>query len=415
MNNFSILYRIEIKKILSKKSVWIMLVLGMVLIIVSELSNILPLNQNYTYPDGSSMTPAQFYHKERKTCEELSGKRLDDAFLKKMREDIRNFLKGKEYIHYRDSDAGKYQGVWYAAEKLGYENIISLLYNQYGEEKFPIDCLMEDSAKQYYRRMRENLETEFAQSGLTEKESEYWRQKADQLKKPITYEYAHGIQTFLQMDSPLIWFAFLLIVVSLAGVFSEETVHRTDAMILSTKNGREPVCAAKLLAGATVAVVEMGIVLGGNFGAVLLTFGSKGLRGALMLVVQNTPWDITIGQALKLSFGFSMILAILFALVTMFLSQRLNNSLSVMAVQVGVLLVGIFSIPASYGILSQIWSLRPTAFSLRSFLAEYRLVELGGRLFNAFQVAGVLYVAGSLLIVPIVFLGYKKMQIEKNF
>ena len=82
----------------------------------------------------------------------------------------------------------------------------------------------------------------------------------------------------------------------------------------------------------------------------------------LLMVIQSTAWDLTVGQGILIFIGLALALAMVFAAVTMLLSQILGSSTGVLAVQIGILLLGIFNIPDSLGIISQIWSIRPTNF-----------------------------------------------------
>ena len=166
-----------------------------------------------------------------------------------MRTEIKEFLKDKQDLPYAETTGTKeYRGIWFAAEKLGYEDLLSKLYTQFQDAEDPNMLLMESDAAEYYQAVRDNLDYFFSRDGLSEKETAYWSEKYDRQSIPFAYGYAHGYSGFIQMFYVYIWFVFLLIAASLAGVFSEEVSCRTDAMILSTRNGRKPVSLAKLCA-----------------------------------------------------------------------------------------------------------------------------------------------------------------------
>lgn len=387
MHNFGSLYKTELKKILSKREVWITLVIGMTLLIIAEISNILPfgIGGRYDFPDGTSMSAYEFYQQQRKTSEEITGQKLDDALLQRMRTEIKEFLKDKQDLPYAETTGFKeYRGIWFAAEKLGYEDLLSKLYTQFEDAEDPNMLLMESDAAEYYQAIRDNLDYVFLQDGLSEEETAYWSEKIDRQSVPFAYGYAHGYSGFIQMFYVYIWFVFLLIAVSLAGVFSEEISHRTDAMILSTRNGRKPASLAKLCAGITVGTLEMAIVLGVNLAVCLITFGHGGWDALLLMVIQSTAWNLTVGQGISILIGLALVLAVVFAAVTMLLSQTLGSSTGVLAVQTGILLLGAFNIPDSLGIISQLWSIRPTNFLRYYAFSEYRLFSIGSHFLNAF-------------------------------
>ena len=274
--------------------------------------------------------------------------------------------------------------------------------------------LMESDAAEYYQAIRDNLDYVFLQDGLSEEETAYWSEKIDRQSVPFAYGYAHGYSGFIQMFYVYIWFVFLLIAVSLAGVFSEEISHRTDAMILSTRNGRKPASLAKLCAGITVGTLEMAIVLGVNLAVCLITFGHGEWDALLLMVIQSTAWNLTVGQGISILIGLALVLAVVFASVTMLLSQTLGSSTGVLAVQTGILLLGAFNIPDSLGIISQLWSIRPTNFLRYYAFSEYRLFSIGSHFLNAFQAAGILYPLLIAEAIPITYVSYQMMQVKSR-
>ena len=295
MHNFGSLYKTELKKILSNRAIWITLVIGMLLLITAGISNILPfgIGGRYDFPDGTSMSAYEFYRQQKKTSEEITGQILDDALLQRMRTEMKGFLKDKQDLPHAETTGSKeYRGIWFAAEKLGYEDLLSKLYTQFEDAEDPNMLLMESDAAEYYQAIRDNLDYVFSQDGLSEEETAYWSEKYDRQSVPFAYGYALGYSGFIQMFYVYIWFVFLLIAVSLAGVFSEEISHRTDAMILSTRNGRKPASLAKLCAGITVGTLEMAIVLGVNLAVCLITFGHGGWDAPLLMMIQSTAWDL---------------------------------------------------------------------------------------------------------------------------
>jgi hypothetical protein len=185
-------------------------------------------------------------------------------------------------------------------------------------------------------------------------------------------------------------------------------------MILSTRNGRKPVSLAKLFAGITVGILEMAIVLGVNLAVCLITFGHGGWDAPLLMVIQSTAWDLTVGQGILIFIGLALVLAMVFAAVTMLLSQTLGSSTGVLAVQIGIFLLGIFNIPDSLGIISQLWSIRPTNFLMYYAFSEYRLFSIGSHFLNVFQAAGILYPLLIAEAIPITYVSYQRMQVKSR-
>ena len=132
------------------------------------------------------------------------------------------------------------------------------------------------------------------------------------------------------------------------------------------------------------------------------------------MVIQSTAWDLTVGQGVLLFIGLAFVLAMVFAAVTMLLSQILGSSTGVLAVQIGILLLGIFNIPDSLGIISQFWAIRPTNFLMYYAFSEYRLFNIGSHFLNVFQAAGILYPLLIAAAVPITYVSYQRMQVKSR-
>ncbi len=274
--------------------------------------------------------------------------------------------------------------------------------------------VMEASADEYYEAKRDSIEHSLKTDGLGEAEKEYWVNKYDSIDKPMKYAYTRSYSLFMDISFAYIWFVFLLIVLSLSGIFAEEHTHKTDALILCSRNGKNPVCLAKILAGVTVAMAEMILVLGVNLGVLLLAYGSTGWNSPIQNIIVGTPWDLTIGGMVMLLLGLGVLFSILFAIVSMFLSHVLGNGVHVMAIQTGVLIISIFNIPYRFGLLSQIWTIRPTNFLKNFAFQEFRLYPLFGGYLNCFQMAGIVYAVGIVAFVLLTYCLYKKSQIKSR-
>ncbi|MBO4844815.1 MAG: hypothetical protein J5525_00660 [Lachnospiraceae bacterium] len=158
----------------------------------------------------------------------------------------------------------------------------------------------------------------------------------------------------------------------------------------------------------------MVIVLGVNLAACLIALGKGGWNAPLLMVIQSTAWNLTVGQAITILIGMAPMLAVIFATATMLLSQVIGNSAGVMAVQVGIFFIGLFGIPKSFGIISQLWSIRPTYCLNYGAFSEYRLFNFCGRFINVFQAAGILYPIMIAGMIPITYISYQRMQVKSR-
>ena len=80
----------------------------------------------------------------------------------------------------------------------------------------------EADEKALYRMRQENLEKEWQDAMLTEKEKAFWREKEAQIDRPVTYLYYDGLGRCAVHFVPTIGVLTLLFVaVSLSGIFAE--------------------------------------------------------------------------------------------------------------------------------------------------------------------------------------------------
>ncbi|MBQ7242052.1 MAG: hypothetical protein IJS35_04625, partial [Firmicutes bacterium] len=186
------------------------------------------------------------------------------------------------------------------------------------------------------------------------------------------------------------------------------------AVILSAKNGRTPVCLAKLWAGITVAAVEMVLIIGINMAVCLGTYGIGGWNAPLIMIAPYTAWNITVGQAFTLLIWLSLVMSVVFAVFTMFLSRLSGKSMAVIAVQFAIFFICLFSIPNNQGLISRLWEIRPTGFLNIYTFMEYRLFKIRGSYLDVFQMGAVIYIIILAALIPVICHTYKHMQIKSR-
>lgn len=150
--------------------------------------------------------------------------------------------------------------------------------------------------------------------GSSAEELNTWLEIYYDIEKPMAYSYALAYQNILDVLFIIGWVLILNISIALAGIFADEKTYRTDAMILSSKNGRKPVCVAKIAAGSTVAVAEAPILLGLCLGTMFFFYGITGWNAMIQNVIPSSPWNITIGTMMLIYIALAVLLSICFDL-----------------------------------------------------------------------------------------------------
>lgn len=397
MNNLGILFRYEWKKLWKKKIVWIMGSIVLVSFLCSNLLFLISSKTVWTDSNGNSQSVQrggyEAYVRECENARKLDGRRIDEELLRE---------------------------VWKNYENEEYEEIQVLLgsvdtenWREKGETVTgPADAEQEDdlvaeAVRSWYQGLQWAAEKEINSAvGLTPAERQYWLAQDAKVERPLTYTYAKSWNEILGYIQDVSLWLVLLCAVCLSGVFSEEQRKKTDSLILSTRNGKNPVFFAKLLAGIVFAVLWFLILHGINIFCSFLFYGVEGFSAQIQLVSPRIPTAITVGQTVLLLLGVTILAVILVSILCAVLSEWFGSSVAVLAVVGGSACLSLLiEIPAERRVLVQIHDLLPVNLvSIYTFL-DYKTVSIFGMRLTDLQFAYVLY---PLLTVILLFLGWWK-------
>jgi len=391
MSCFRQIYKGEIKKIFQKKAVWIMLAVGILLMSFVELNDVIFSKPWTLGVSQGTVTQRQVMQMEKEACQAMDGQAMDDTFIGSLREKLEAALPKPGDL------PDDYEEIYYyASQKIGYRPIVKLLYNRFQDER--ASSTFDFTAQDFVDVNQQNLDNLMVMAQLNDEEKAYWQAHYDRVEKPYTYYYTEGLEQYCNFACINLWMVFILIVVSLAGIFSDETQFRTDALLMSSKNGRAPLGLAKLAAGISVAVGEMLLVQGFQLALLAAVFGGSGWNAPVQLI-HTSAINITMGQLVLWIFAASLLLAALFGAFTMLLSRLIANPLPVMAIQTAVLLVGMLSPDIANRTLSMLWAVRPTyLIYTNTILSEYRLFHMGNALVTCLTLGVILY---AVIIPPL--------------
>jgi len=143
--------------------------------------------------------------------------------------------------------------------------------------------------------------------------------------------------------------------------------------------------------------------------AISSTLGVYGLGGGDIAVQISLPlcaYNITMEQAVFLMGGAYVVSGIFYSVITMFLSEGMNNSIAVMGTMIGcTLLTSLLSLPYNLGIISRIYGLLPSVLLNMEKLCDGRLIHIFRAYFTNFKAAPMIYVATSVGLI----LGVKRI------
>lgn len=394
MNSFGIMYKAEIKKIFSKKSVWIAMAIGLVFVLLMGFTNL------------SSEGHISYVQSSRNILSQMEGCEMDDAFFADFQnevvEEISNNPDRYEALLAYDSGAAFMNG----ADAVGKKTVFDLIYNV-ARDRSLVESMTADT---FYEKMRDDMISDGKSLGAGDEEISVWLTEFDQISKPMKYYYAGGYSNILDVLFFVDWVLFLNIAIALAGVFADEKTYRTDAIILSTKKGRGMICLAKIVAGISVALLQGIIIIGSLFGIMFVFFGIGGNTGVIQLIIPSSPWNITIGQMVMILILLAFVTTCFFAITNMLLSHITHSAVATMAIQASILFIGLFNLPGKMGIITKLWQLKPTmALYYGTFCNTYRYGFM-----NNVQASVLCYCICIVVFAAVILLSYKKSQVDSR-
>lgn len=377
MCNIGVLYFYELKKILQKKMVWITFGIIFFFVVFMSVGDILFLNYE---EDGQKISAYEKMISDRDNARALSGREINDELLNEMRQE----------------GTKKYDAIYQIAKHLKNDD----------EEAVNLD------ETELYQTRAGDISSFFYDQKLTEGEIAYWQEKEAGIKKPFTYEYTGGYAHCIDLLYNMHVFMVMMIAVSLAGVFADEHLRKTDQLVLGSRYGKKILYFAKLGAGVSVGLGSIGILLFTGAVISLAVYGMDGFYGAIQLIIMQSSWHLSVGETCFCLTALLFILAVFYSIVTMFLSEGFRSSAATMAVILGMFFVTFFfNLPYQYRIPSQILGLMPAKIMRANGWADLRLVRIFGTYLMSYQFAPLLYIAVMIILILLGKRMYERFQV----
>ncbi len=382
MNWSGRLYLYEMKKITHRKIVWIVGMIMVLLCVFVSVSDLISTSYDGEIGGYERMNIIRQYARS------LSGRSIDDALLQEMQDSYKEEA--------TDGKVRKYLPIYLFVQDITGDDDLS--------QKMDSDEL--------YLERQNSIAQNRADQMLTEKEIGFWKEKELQIKIPITYEYADGWRNLWVYVPTINYMLLLMITICLSSVFSMEHLRKTDAIILCSQYGRKQLYIAKMLAGITFGLVASIVLFGTTAISSIVIYGADGFHAALQSAFPMSSWTMSIGKSVLVLFFTLLIISVLNSVLIMFLSELLKNSVAVMAIPVGIMILTMMiDIPYQFRILSQIYDLLPTNLLMIWGLWDDRLISLVGNYMTNFQIAPIIYAVIVILLFVAGKRVYQKYQI----
>ena len=407
MRQFFTLYRFEIKKIFQKPYVPALLALSIALTL---FLNVRPLlgEQTVAYVDEQqqfhfeAVSNYEAIQLERRFAREDAGKLLDNEAAWTMQEMNR-----------------RYQEIYnqYAPDLTCVLLNHSLVFETLGRTRVnPVAEHIEYPADYAYQSLERGREEEFSSQLLSQEEIAYWEREGTRLTTPFVMEYTGGWRGILEKASWLNLMALVFALISLCSSFSDDDAYKTRPLLASAAHSRMPLTLARLAAGVSLACGCVLLLFGLTAAIQFFVHGAGGAQMPIQLLELESDQrgigdvhlsyscrDMTAGQAVLVTVGMSLLIALFAGALSMLLSKLLRRGVPALALPLGLLLLSMIFEPPFYyydRVRAQIWSYMPIQRLYQTFLADERLVSLGGVQLDCIPVSVLLY--GGLAAVALV-------------
>ena len=401
MRNLRTLYRFELKKILSRKIVWLTVA---VMLMLTGFMICGQLLGGY-YVDGKKLdTTYGLFLKTREAERMLTGRVIDQQLLNETW-DAYGKIPAVTTMHYTGTDE-------YWEYAFPYSAVFNFVRKTIGMNTTDAMDWEADEA-QMYRMRQAMMEDTWKDWYLTEGEKEYWRRQELSIEKPIVYAYKEGWWTLLDALYTFGIMAQLTIAVCLSNVFTVEQTRKTDQLILCSRYGKGTLYRAKMLAGISFAAGISLLYTIAAFALTVAVYGGEGFYAAIQLIYPDYSAPLSVGRVVLIGYGVMLIATILTSAFTMVLSEILRNGIGTLAVIGGIIILSMFVIiPSQYRVLSQIWDYLPCTFVSIWNILDCRLIPFFGAYLTNIQFVPVIYIVLTGILSVIGLKVYQSYQVR---
>lgn len=402
MGTFKTLYGYECKKILQKKLTWISFLLCMVGLVLNATAS---MTTDY-YVEGKKIgSNYELFKKDREYARKLNGREIDQRLLTETIEAYHKIPLNFEGHYTQTEEYEKYARP--------YSQIFHFLVQTTKLVPSELIKSWQPDEKVFYAARQEWLEEYWKSSGLSEGEIAFWKEEENKIQKPVVFWEHEGTDKLMQSLQTVGILVLMFIGITLSGVFSEEHVRKTDALILSSVRGKTKLYKAKILAGMTIAGGVALIFSIITWTLTLWIYGTGGFRAAFQIFYARNSDSITCGQALFIGYGCLIVAALLTAMFVMLLSECFHSSLASLAVITALILASmIINIPSQYRVPSQIWAWLPTCYIVPWNIFGAYTIQIFHHWLPPWQAVPCIYLLSIVILFGLGKTFYKRDQIK---
>lgn len=401
--------RFEIKKVFSKSKNRIAIIVLFVILIVTS---ILTINRvEYVDEDGNHSIGISAAKNLKEDKNKWAGY-LNNGVFKNVLEENNRINNSQEAL----SDDIEEQNKAYAKKQeiSGIIEVINSAFSGYRDYNYyAADSVSPDEAKNVYGNRVSSLKEWFdsGEETFTEKEKDFLIRQYENLKIPFYYEYTDGWAALLQNISTFLMFLALVIGFFVSGIFSDEFLTKADAIFFSTRLGRNKGTLSKIGAGFCITSGFYVIFVLSYTVIVLFVLGAEGANCPIQLDLWRSVYNITFLQAYFFII-FGGYIGTVFASTLAMLVSAITRSTPTSIIMPFLVLCA-FPFLSRIITLPEICSFFPDQLlEIYLDIKESGLVEIGGKVMTTAVVIVPIYVMVCLILQPVLYKIYKKVEIK---
>lgn len=411
------LIKFEFRKIYKKRMNMVVSCITIFLIAVFGIANI---TQSYTYNEKGEKVSGKLYVKYMKQIAKTSGGELTNEKAQDILAEYQHMVATPGYYEGEGED-GHFTDEIYCSYFLPHRQIlldIAHVYDDPGVQTWGsnLDKLSLNDIKPLYEAKKDRfqmiLEAGSGDWNYTTAEKQYWTKQYDKIAEPVTYGYAEGWSTWFEMAG-FFFYVLVGIFIIMSTVYAGEYEQKADHIILTTRYGKSKVIVAKNVAAflygfllSTACILIMA----------LICFGWYGVEGASLPVQSiyfQSTYSLTNVQAVLLYVIMYYLVSFMMIAMTLWLSARMKNGLSVLAVMLLFAFVPIFmNESVTNGLYNHILALLPYNAIQDGGYNTILSYPFGSCVFNYMNMRIVVYLILTVVVVPFAGRAFRRHEVQ---
>ena len=330
----------------------------------------------------------------------MQGERIDQAFLEKAKKTITTYDLARQEI----------------TPEIYKKHIKYVLaYNKLNTYLWGMGINIGEMDTSQLGQLRKAYIEEYYNEGITTDEKSVVQKWDKELTHPLTYGWSGAYERYLSLTNIITLFTQFVCAICLASLFSGEYITHVDALICTSRYGRNKIILAKFLVGIGFTLVLSLFINVLHFVEEGVIFGFEGAELPAQLLVPFLLKEWSCMELIGVMMGISVQSTLIIGILTIFLSVRLEKPSSTMIMMFIFLFAPLFGkVPPTYRILYRLFSTLPTNIMRTSSALGDTLIAWGDKGYLAYQYVGLFYLIEAVLLLMASYEIFKKHQIGRG-